>query len=73
MLANQLVRVECLNEKCNLHFLVRLEPGVKSALSQEIIGDRPIKCCIFCCGIDIKIIDTWKISPNQGISDNLII
>ncbi len=57
MLANQTIRVECLNEKCQLHFLVKLEPGVRANLSKEIIGDRPIKCCIFCCGNDIKVIE----------------
>lgn len=70
MLANQLARVECQNKTCQLHFLIKLEPEVKAHLSQEIIGDRQVRCCIFCCDSNIKIIDLWNPLPSQNISDN---
>lgn len=60
MLATQTIRVECFNKGCRLHFLVILEPGVKSPISKEIIGDREIKCCIFCCGSNIKLINNLE-------------
>lgn len=70
MLANQTARVECQNKTCQLHFLVKLEPGVRANISKDIIGDRKIHCCIFCCGNEIKIIDLWNPSQNQNIIDS---